>query len=46
LPIGKAGVIAEIKQASPSKGILREPFLPADIARSYEKSGAACFVPF
>ena len=42
IAIGKAGVIAEVKQASPSKGILREPFIPADIARSYEKGGAAC----
>jgi indole-3-glycerol phosphate synthase len=39
---GKAGVITEIKKASPSKGILRENFLPAGIAQSYEKHGAAC----
>ena len=39
---GKAGVITEIKKASPSKGILRENFVPADIAQSYEKHGAAC----
>jgi len=39
---GKAGVITEIKKASPSKGILRENFVPADIARSYEENGAAC----
>lgn len=39
---GKAGVITEIKKASPSKGILRENFMPAEIARSYEKHGAAC----
>jgi len=39
---GKAGVITEIKKASPSKGILRENFMPAKIARSYEQHGAAC----
>ena len=39
---GKAGVITEIKKASPSKGILRENFQPAQIAPSYEKNGAAC----
>lgn len=38
---GQAGVITEIKKASPSKGILRENFNPAEIARSYEKHGAA-----
>lgn len=39
---GKAGVITEIKKASPSKGILRDNFQPAEIAQSYEKNGAAC----
>ena len=38
---GRAGVITEIKKASPSKGVLRENFNPAEIARSYEKHGAA-----
>jgi indole-3-glycerol phosphate synthase len=38
---GQAAVIAEIKRASPSKGLLRDPFLPADIARSYAAAGAA-----
>ncbi len=35
-------VIAEVKKASPSKGVLREEFIPADIAQSYAEHGAAC----
>ena len=39
---GNPAVIAEIKKASPSKGVLREDFIPADIAQSYAECGAAC----
>ena len=39
---GQAAVIAEVKKASPSKGVLREDFIPADIAQTYEEHGAAC----
>ncbi|MEO8342353.1 MAG: indole-3-glycerol phosphate synthase TrpC [Gallionella sp.] len=39
---GQAAVIAEIKKASPSKGVLRENFRPAEIAASYAQHGAAC----
>jgi indole-3-glycerol phosphate synthase len=42
LDAGQSAVIAEIKKASPSKGVLRDPFEPVEIAKSYAENGAAC----
>jgi indole-3-glycerol phosphate synthase len=42
LEIGAPAVIAEVKKASPSKGVFKEDFRPADIAASYASHGAAC----
>lgn len=39
---GRPAVIAEIKKASPSKGVLRQDFRPAEVARSYAEHGATC----
>ena len=46
IAIGKPAVIAEVKKASPSKGVIRADFIPADIAQSYAEFGAACLSLF
>lgn len=42
LSVGRSAVIAEIKKASPSKGVIRPDFRPSEIAESYQKYGASC----
>ena len=42
LSAGRSAVVAEVKKASPSKGVIREHFIPAEIAASYQHGGASC----